>query len=148
MRVIAATNRDPLEAMKSGILRSDLFYRLAVFPLDLPPLRERGEDIRLLASLFLDQLNEEDGRDRVFSKASWRLLNEYHWPGNVRELKNVVHRAYIMADHELELLPLVNPNKNMVSEQIGDCVTVQLGSKLAECRTTPDLCHFRPLWRQ
>ena len=50
----------------------------------------------------------------------------------MRELKNVVHRAYIMADHELELLPLVNPNKNMVSEQIGDCVTVQLGSKLAD----------------
>ncbi|MNK23201.1 Luminescence regulatory protein LuxO [compost metagenome] len=132
VRVVAATNRDPLEAMKSGILRSDLFYRLAVFPLDLPPLRERGEDIRLLASLFLDQLNEEDGRNRVFSKASWRLLNEYNWPGNVRELKNVVHRAYIMADQELELLPAVNPNRSMVSEQIGDCVTVQLGSKLAD----------------
>ncbi|MES2026354.1 MAG: sigma-54 dependent transcriptional regulator [Pseudomonadota bacterium] len=132
VRVVAATNRDPIEAMNSGILRSDLFYRLAVFPLNLPPLRERDEDISLLASLFLGQLNEEDGNNKVFSKASWRLLNEYTWPGNVRELKNVVHRAYIMAEQELDILPAVNPVKTMVSDQVGDCVTVQLGSKLAD----------------
>jgi DNA-binding NtrC family response regulator len=132
VRVIAATNRDPLEAMQNGTLRSDLFYRLAVFPLNLPPLRERGEDICLLATLFLAQLNEEDSGNKTFSRTSLRLMNEYTWPGNVRELKNVVHRAYIMAEQELELLPAVNPAKTMVSEQVGDCVTVQLGSKLAD----------------
>jgi DNA-binding NtrC family response regulator len=132
VRVIAATNRDPAEAVASGILRSDLFYRVAVFPLTLPPLRERGIDIRLLANLFLDQLNDEEGTHKTFSKASRRLMDEYSWPGNVRELKNVVHRAYIMADRELDISVAVTPVKPSVVNHEGDCVTVQLGSKLAD----------------
>jgi DNA-binding NtrC family response regulator len=132
VRVVAATNRDPVEAVAAGILRSDLFYRLAVFPLHLPALRERGEDIRLLAKLFLDQLNEEEGTHKTFSKASRRLMDEYSWPGNVRELKNLVHRAYIMADRELDISLAVTPAKPAGTSQEGDCVTVQLGSKLAD----------------
>jgi DNA-binding NtrC family response regulator len=132
VRVIAATNRDPVEAVASGILRSDLFYRLAVFPLNLPPLRERGVDIRLLANLFLDQLNEEEGMRKTFSKASRRLMDEYSWPGNVRELKNIVHRAFILADRELDIALAVTPIKPAGISQEGDCVTVQLGSKLAD----------------
>lgn len=133
VRVIAATNRDPLEAVAAGVLRSDLFYRLAVFPINLPTLRERGEDIRLLAKLFLDQLNDEEGCNKTFSKASWRLMNEYSWPGNVRELKNVVHRAYILADQELDIMLAVSPAKaTPAGDDAGDCVTVQLGSKLAD----------------
>jgi len=132
VRVVAATNRDPLQAVANGTLRSDLFYRLAVFPLNLPALRERGEDIRLLAKLFLDQLNDEEGTRKVFSKASRRLMEEYSWPGNVRELKNLVHRAFIMADRELDIPLAVAPAKAVPVTQEGDCVTVQLGSKLAD----------------
>ena len=132
VRVIAATNRDPLEAVANGTLRSDLFYRLAVFPIHVPKLRERGEDIRLLANLFLAQLNEEEGNNKHFSKASYRLLNEYTWPGNVRELKNIVHRSYILADQELNIKLSINPAKANASDHSEDCVTVQLGSKLAD----------------
>lgn len=132
VRVVAATNRDPLEAVANGTLRSDLFYRLAVFPIHVPTLRERGEDIRLLANLFLAQLNEEEGNNKHFSKASYRLLNEYSWPGNVRELKNIVHRSYILADQELDIKLGINPAKKNTSDQAEDCVTVQLGSKLAD----------------
>lgn len=132
VRVVAATNRDPLEAVANGTLRSDLFYRLAVFPIHVPTLRERGEDIRLLANIFLAQLNEEEGNKKLFSKASYRLLNEYSWPGNVRELKNIVHRSYILADQELDIKLSVNPARANTSEQAEDCVTVQLGSKLAD----------------
>ncbi len=132
VRVVAATNRDPLEAVANGTLRSDLFYRLSVFPIHVPTLRERGEDIRLLANLFLAQLNAEEGNDKYFSKASYRLLNEYSWPGNVRELKNIVHRSYILADQELDIKLGVNPARTNNSDQAEDCVTVQLGSKLAD----------------
>lgn len=133
VRVIAATNRDPLAEVEAGHLRNDLFYRLAVFPLHVPPLRERGEDIELLAKLFLSQLNQEEGSHKTIAKSSWRTLNDYHWPGNVRELRNAVQRAYILADQELQItvadhqapkpLPLVTEN---------DCVVLPLGSPLAE----------------
>lgn len=132
VRVVAATNRDPAEAVAAGILRSDLYYRLAVFPLQLPSLRERGDDVRLLAKLFLDQLNEEDGSSKTFSKASLRLMRSYTWPGNVRELKNVVHRAFILADRELDIAQAIGPMRTVQPELQGDCVTVQLGSKLAD----------------
>lgn len=132
VRVVAATNRDPVEAVAAGLLRSDLYYRLAVFPVVLPALRERGDDVRLLAKLFLDQLNEEEGCNKFFSKASLRLMNAYAWPGNVRELKNVVHRSFILADRELDIAPAIGPARTPQPERQGDCVTVQLGSKLAE----------------
>ncbi len=132
VRVVAATNRDPLEAMANGTLRSDLFYRLAVFPINVPTLHQRGEDIRLLATLFLDELNAEAGSSKYFSKTSYRMLNEYSWPGNVRELKNVVHRAYILADRELDIRPGMDLSKTGASDHAGECVTVQLGSKLAD----------------
>lgn len=132
VRVIAATNRDPQEAVATGLMRNDLFYRLAVFPLHIPTLRERGEDVLLLAKLFLGQLNQEENTNKTFSRTSRRLLREYSWPGNVRELKNVVHRAFIMAEQELDITLAVAPSKPAATEQLGDCVTVQLGSKLAD----------------
>ena len=98
IRVIAATNRKPEEAVAEGKLREDLMYRLQVFPLHLPPLRERGDDIMLLAQQFLTQLNQEEQTSKHFAQTTLALLNIYDWPGNVRELKNLVHRAYIMAD--------------------------------------------------
>lgn len=134
VRVVAATNRDPVEAVAAGLLRSDLYYRLAVFPIMMPALRERGDDIGLLAELFLQQLNDEEGSNKFFSRASLRLMNAYAWPGNVRELKNVVHRAFILADRELDIAPAIGPVKSVPApaEQNSDCVTVQIGSKLAD----------------
>ncbi len=101
VRVIAATNRDPHRAVADGKLREDLLYRLQVFPIQMPPLRERNGDVELLASYFLDQLNERQGTGKRFSADAMDRLCSHSWPGNVRELKNVVHRAFIMADEEI-----------------------------------------------
>ena len=87
VRVIAATNRDPHEAVRDGKMREDLLYRLKVFPVHLPPLRERGEDVDLLAGFFLGQLNERHGTAKVWTAAALDRLRDYPWPGNVRELQ-------------------------------------------------------------
>ncbi len=101
VRVIAATNRDPQKAVNEGKLREDLLYRLQVFPIHMPPLRERSDDVQLLADYFLSQLNERQGTAKAWTEDSLDRLRTHSWPGNVRELKNVVHRAFIMADHEI-----------------------------------------------
>jgi DNA-binding NtrC family response regulator len=100
-RVVAATNRDPHKLVQEGKMREDLLYRLQVFPILMPPLRERGEDIPLLAEHFLGQLNQRHGTDKRWTEDAFDRLRAHDWPGNVRELKNVVHRAYIMADEEI-----------------------------------------------
>jgi DNA-binding NtrC family response regulator len=99
IRFIAATNRDPLQAVAEGRLREDLFYRLFVVPVQLPPLRERGEDILLLARHFMAEISRNEGRvfTSISPKAEARLL-AYDWPGNVRQLQNVIHNAMIMGD--------------------------------------------------
>ncbi|MBP1687594.1 MAG: Fis family transcriptional regulator [Deltaproteobacteria bacterium] len=102
VRVIAATNRRPEEAVAEGKLREDLLYRLRVFPLQLPPLRERGEDIERLAVHFLQLLNQEHGTKKSFTRATMQRFRAHNWPGNVRELKNLVHRAFILSDEEIE----------------------------------------------
>ncbi|NYT22374.1 sigma-54-dependent Fis family transcriptional regulator [Alcaligenaceae bacterium] len=101
VRIIAATNRDLQETVNGGTLRSDLLYRLAVFPIKVPPLRERKSDIAYLAQKFLDELNAQEGGGKVFSATSMPRLQEYNWPGNIRELKNTIIRAYILADDKL-----------------------------------------------
>ncbi|MGB6103176.1 MAG: sigma-54 dependent transcriptional regulator [Pusillimonas sp.] len=98
VRVIAATNRNPEQAVSSGVLREDLYHRLSVFPLELPPLREREDDVLLLAGYFLDQLNAEGGTVKTFAPESLKAMQEYSWPGNIRELRNYVYRSYILAD--------------------------------------------------
>ena len=132
VRVIAATNRSPGQAVDAGLLRADLLYRLAVFPIEVPALRERGDDIELLARSFLDRLNEDDGTQKRFSAASLQFLRYYRWPGNVRELKNAVHRAYILADQSLDVAAAVGRSKITAPAIAGDCVAVQLGSKLCD----------------
>ncbi|HVU67229.1 MAG TPA: sigma-54 dependent transcriptional regulator [Ktedonobacteraceae bacterium] len=105
VRVLAATNRDLARAMTEGLFRSDLFYRLAVLRIELPPLRERPDDILLFASRFLEDFNRSLGRNvRRISPQAQRLLMAYGWPGNVRELKNVIERAMILSNSD-ELLP-------------------------------------------
>ena len=102
VRIIAATNRDPGEACRDGELREDLYYRLNVFTINLPPLRERGEDIQLLAQHFLDELNARRGNAEALDAAGARARSrERPWRGNVRELRNAVHQAFILADREI-----------------------------------------------
>jgi DNA-binding NtrC family response regulator len=107
VRVIAATNRCPLQAVQGGQLREDLLYRLAVFPIHMPPLRDRGDDIDLLAERFLDDLNVEAAALKRFTALSRMTLRQHSWPGNVRELKNCIERAFILGDQWIELAPLI-----------------------------------------
>src|SRR5437016_2740845 len=99
VRVVAATNRDLKAAVEKGQFRGDLFFRLAVFPLEIPPLKERGEDIVLLARNFASKLGKElRGREAILSETSVAALRTHRWPGNVRELENSIERACILAD--------------------------------------------------
>jgi DNA-binding NtrC family response regulator len=99
VRVVAATNRDLKSAVESGEFRRDLFFRLAVFPLEIPPLRDRDNDIVLLAKHFAGQLGKElRGREAMLSEESIAVLRKHTWPGNVRELENAIERACILSD--------------------------------------------------
>lgn len=101
VRVIAATNRDLHAAIAAGTFRSDLFYRLNVFPIEIPPLRERREDIPLLVEYFIDRYVRKAGKSiRRINKKSLDLLQSYHWPGNIRELQNVIERSVIVCEGE------------------------------------------------
>jgi DNA-binding NtrC family response regulator len=97
VRIIAATNRPPQQAVASGKLREDLLYRLNVFPIELPPLRDRVVDVPLLAEHFLSAIGQQEGRLKRFAPQALRQFAEHRWPGNVRELRNAVQRAYVMS---------------------------------------------------
>jgi DNA-binding NtrC family response regulator len=142
VRVIAATNRCPLSAVQAGQLREDLLYRLAVFPIDMPPLRDRGDDVELLANHFLDELNAQSTTQKRLSAHSRMTLTQHSWPGNVRELKNCIERAFILGDNVLELAPLIQNGAR--SEQFsnghqaasngsapeGDRLEIRVGSRI------------------
>jgi formate hydrogenlyase transcriptional activator len=101
VRVIAATNRDLQAAISAGSFRSDLFYRLHVFPMEIPALRERKEDIRLLVEYFIDRYARKTGKNfKTVEKKTLRLLESYPWPGNIRELQNVIERSVIVCETE------------------------------------------------
>jgi Nif-specific regulatory protein len=102
VRVIAATNKNLEEAVEEGTFRGDLYYRLNVFPIYMPPLRERKTDILLLADHFLEKYAKENGKDiRRFSTPAIDMLMTYHWPGNVRELENVIERAVLLCEESV-----------------------------------------------
>jgi DNA-binding NtrC family response regulator len=101
VRLVAATNRSPQAAVSAGALRQDLYYRLNVFPIALPPLRDRGRDVELLAEAFLESLNRAEDGAKTLGPAAHEALGRYPWPGNVRELRNVIHRAFILAEGEI-----------------------------------------------
>jgi DNA-binding NtrC family response regulator len=103
VRVLAATNRSPVEAVEAGHLREDIYYRLAVVLIRLPPLRERVGDILELAEYFLAELNRRHGHDKRFSAIMCERLAEYDWPGNVRQLRNAVERAFVLCDEVLDV---------------------------------------------
>ena len=98
VRIVAATNRVPEQAVAQGRLREDLLYRLNVFPIHLPPLRTRSEDVPLLAQQFLIDIGQTEGSAKRFTPAALDKLAAYSWPGNVRELRNVVQRSYVMSE--------------------------------------------------
>jgi len=133
VRVIAATNRDPREAVRQGKLREDLLYRLQVVPIEVPPLRMRTGDVRLLAEHFLAGLNKASGTSKVFSEAALARLEGYQWPGNVRELYNVVQRAYILTEGRV----ITHPNiAHYPAHDTGlgadNSIRVRMGESLAE----------------
>src|SRR5205814_10667875 len=102
IRITAATNRNLEEAIKNGTFREDLYYRLNVVQIALPPLRERGDDIVVVAKYLLQKLVQEyPSRARGFTPASLQLMKRYRWPGNVRELENRLKKAVVLTDHSL-----------------------------------------------
>src|SRR5258705_12546911 len=133
-RIIAASNRDLQKAIADGRMREDLYYRLNVFPIDVPPLRERLEDIPLFSHFFLQKLNEtEDKKVEEIDAEFIEALQAYEWPGNVRELRNVINRAFIMARTDtltLECLPdkLVGNRR----KRSRNAVTIPLGQPMEE----------------
>jgi DNA-binding NtrC family response regulator len=106
VRIVAASNRDLDSSVEEGRFRADLLYRLRVMPIQLPPLRERGDDIGALSRHFLNELSEAEGRQKVFSPAALAALKAYSFPGNVRELRNAVEHAFILAEDEIDLAHL------------------------------------------
>jgi len=141
VRVVAATNRDPRQAVADGQLREDLMYRLAVFPIALPPLRERDGDVELLAEHFLQQLNDAEGTSRQFSRQAIATLRAHRWPGNVRELRNAVQRAFILADDVVE----IDFASVDCAVPVGNQLRLPVGMPLAEIErqviyATLDLC--------
>jgi DNA-binding NtrC family response regulator len=131
IRVVAATNRDPFRAVKDGKLREDVLYRLAVFPIQVPALRERGEDCVRLAEYFLAERNRAAGTRKRLSAQALIHLHQHAWPGNVRELKNAVERAFILADDELDLVPLgASPGPGAFGATSAASIHVPVGARL------------------
>jgi DNA-binding NtrC family response regulator len=131
VRIVAACNRQPQAAVQAGRLRGDLLYRLAGVPMEIAPLRDRKQDIPQLADSFLAALNVEHGTQKRFSRGSLAWMQTYSWPGNVRELKNLVCRAFIMADEELaldvEAAPAAAPKPKA---KVPTGITYQVGTSL------------------
>jgi DNA-binding NtrC family response regulator len=121
VRIVAASNRDVNEALEQGKLREDLYYRLKVFQLHLPPLRERPDDIALLAQYFLDELERVEKEKKRLGDDALALMRAYRWPGNVRELRNVVQSGYILASDVIT----------------ADCLPAELRGKAPESRPAP-----------
>ncbi|TPQ41640.1 MULTISPECIES: sigma-54-dependent transcriptional regulator [Cupriavidus] len=132
VRVLAATNRNPEEAVAEGKLRADLFHRLNVFPVELPPLRARGDDVIQIANTMLEQLNAEQGTARRFAPNVLDSLRQHMWPGNVRELRNFVQRAYIMADDDLITEVQVPLQAAAAQAPAAAMVSVPVGMSLAD----------------
>jgi DNA-binding NtrC family response regulator len=150
VRVIAASNRPPEQAVSAGRLREDLLYRLNVFPILLPPLRRRADDVALLAEHFLHEVSQTEGQHKRFSKEALAKLSRYRWPGNVRELRNAVQRAYVMAAGETitdEWLPSDAPTTLAAgapspSVQEGAAIVVPVGTSIAQAERQLILATF------
>ncbi len=163
VRLIAASNRPLQQAVASGRLREDLLYRLNVFPLELPPLRERLSDVPLLAEHFLAEIGAREGTAKRFTPGALEMLSAYAWPGNVRELRNAVQRAHVMSagdwiDEEWLPRPPIQAGRALVlqpsaSQQVAllpqdinassSSITLPIGSSMAEVERTVILATLR-----
>ena len=157
VRIIAATNRSPQLAMETGKLREDLLYRLNVFPIEMPPLRERMSDVALLAEHFLAAIGQQEGMTKRFGAGALKRLAAHHWPGNVRELRNAVQRAYVMAsgtvidEHWLPPATVVTPpsavaapaNNAAPAAKAEDEVTLPIGTSMAQAERALILATLR-----
>jgi two-component system, NtrC family, response regulator AtoC len=130
VRIVASTERPLATAIHEGLFREDLLQRLSVFPLRVPPLRQRDSDIGLLAQHFLDEINLTEGTHKRFSRAALARLNQHAWPGNVRELQNFVHRAYLHAGSVIDDSDA--PPTGAAMEDTDDLITVRIGMPLDE----------------
>ena len=129
VRVLTASNHAPETIIRDRRLREDLYYRLAVFVVRLPPLRQRADDIELLARLFLERLNREYGIHKEFAPGALALARTHSWPGNVRELKNCVERSFVLGDNVITLDLQPAP---AVAADDDSCVRIPIGTTLAE----------------
>jgi DNA-binding NtrC family response regulator len=136
VRVIASTNRTPARAFEEGRLREDIYYRLAVVTVQLPPLRERGTDILVLADFFLSELNLRNGTHKRLSEDLRTRFMRHSWPGNVRELRNAVERAYILCDGELALSENEMPTLRSSETATESGISVPIGATLEEIERT------------
>ncbi|MGS0895380.1 sigma-54 interaction domain-containing protein [Burkholderia stagnalis] len=129
VRIVAATHHDPVEAVRSGRLREDLFYRIAAIALHVPALRQREDDVGEIAVQIVDRLNTRHRTRKRLSTQAMKALRAYTWPGNVRELRNALERAFILADEQIELqLPRRPPPREEVRH---DAMTLHIGTTLA-----------------
>jgi DNA-binding NtrC family response regulator len=147
VRVIASTNRLPAQAFEEGRLREDIYYRLAVVTIELPPLRERGDDILVLAEFFLGELNLRNGTSKRLADELRGRFMRHRWPGNVRELRNAVERAYILCDGELNLseqeMPTLRGGSEGEGTQHGNEIHMPIGATLDEIERTFILATLR-----
>src|SRR6266850_1281963 len=135
IRIVAATNKELQRAIADGELREDLYYRLAVVQIDLPPLRDRAEDIQLLANEFLERFAEQNGKKILkFEDTAWDWILSYNWPGNVRELKNAIERAVILARGDKISLNDVMPRHLRLPGEVGATVTIPVGASYSDGR--------------
>jgi len=133
VRVIAATNMNPLDACRNGKLREDLYYRLNVFNLDLPPLRERRDDIPLLVQTFLNEFNRVNNKSvRAVDQDAMYVLEHFPWPGNIRELRNVIERATILAEGEFIEVKHLPPTLVSKGEESLPTLTLSPGTTVDE----------------
>jgi len=131
-RVVSATNRQMEEIAESKVLREDIYFRLAVFPITIPPLRERKEDIPLLASSFIAELNKENDTNFVWKDAQLDTLKAYDWPGNVRELRHFVHRAAIMSDPDKQDIELPKTIESPFAKKQSTTPALQAGRTIED----------------
>jgi DNA-binding NtrC family response regulator len=130
VRIVASTSGCPLKAVQNGQLREDLLYRIAAFPIDMPPLRARGGDVELLAEHFVNTLNAADRTQKRLTAQSRMKLKQHTWPGNVRELKNCIERAFILGDTVLELTPLIPGAAARADDADPERLNIRVGSRI------------------
>ncbi len=151
VRFICATNRNPLEEIEEGRFREDLYYRLHVVPISLPPLRKRGEDIIRIAQSILKRFSDEESKNfDSFSNGTKNFLLHYRWPGNVRQLVNVIHNIVVLNQGptvEISMLPKVLAGKQDHNKPITQADSAHQKTQQQDIRTIQTIADIKPLWQ-